>query len=103
MFYRVDASYGHLRVLGFKGEEGVEIDPHEIFRVRTVGFDNIHRGVIGSAAGRRNQAAFCNHLRRRFLEMDGFQVVATAYPDFVSEPYGQYHRILYSCSAERRK
>ncbi|OGX34606.1 MAG: hypothetical protein A3C36_02260 [Omnitrophica WOR_2 bacterium RIFCSPHIGHO2_02_FULL_52_10] len=103
MFYRVDRSYGHVRVFGYKGDQGMEIDPHEIFRVRTIGYDNIHRGVIGSAASSHNQAAFCEHLRRRFGDMDSFRIVSTYYPDFVAHPYEQYHQILYSCPEKKRE
>ena len=66
MFFRVDQSYGHLRIFGFKDENIYEIDPHEIFKVRTIGFDNIHRGIIGSAASRRKSQAFCRHLFKHF-------------------------------------
>ena len=103
MFYRVDPSFGYVRVFGYKDGQGNEIDPHEIFRVRTIGFDNIHRGVIGAAASTYNQASFCDHLYRRFGEMDSFRVVATYYPNFVEKPYGQYHQIMYSCPGKKQE
>jgi len=98
MFYRVDSAYGHLRIFGIKNDQGFEIDPHEIFRVRTIGYDNIHRGVIGSAASRRNKEAFCRHLNRRFEDFDNFQVLYSYYPDFINEPNTFHQQALYSCN-----
>jgi hypothetical protein len=103
MFYHVDPSYGYVCVFGYKENQSYEIDPHEIFRVRTIGYDNVHRGVIASAASRHNQSAFCDQLHRRFKEMDSFRVVSTYYPNFVTGPYEQYHEILYSCPEKRRE
>jgi len=103
MFYRVDPSYGYVRIFGYKESQSYEIDPHEIFRVRTIGYDNIHRGVIAAAASRHSQSAFCDHLHRRFEAMDSFRVVSTYYPNFVTSPYEQYHEILYSCPERRRE
>lgn len=97
MFYKVDQDYGHVRVIGYKNGQNFEIDPHEIFRVRTIGYDNVHRGVISAAASSRNREAFCNHLYRRFDAVDSFTVVSTYYPNFVEKPYEQYSQILYSC------
>ena len=97
MFFRVDESYGHLRIFGFKDEKIHEIDPHEIFKVRTIGFDNIHRGVIGSAASRRNRHAFCKHLFKHFDTFDNFRVVYSHYPNYVTNPYESFEQILYAC------
>lgn len=100
MFYRVDKSYGQVQVYGFKDNVPHAIDPHEIFKVRTIGYDNIRRGVIGSAASERNRALFCRHLFTNFSYFDNFRVVYSYYPDFVGKPYETYQEILYACSAE---
>ena len=48
MFYKVGSQYGFTEVYGVKGKQQQEIDPREIFKVRTIGFDNIHRkGFVG--------------------------------------------------------
>ncbi len=98
MFYRVDEAYGHMRIFGIKGNQNYEIDPHEVFRVRTIGFDNIHRGVISGAASARNSRAFCKQLFRRFDDFDDFKVTYTYYPHFVTEPNLRYQQLLYNCA-----
>ena len=98
MFFRVDEAYGHLRVFGFKDGQSFEVDPHEVFRVRTIGFDNIHRGIMGAAASRRNSGAFCKQLYSRFEYFDSFRILYDYYPNFVTEPAKRYQQIFYSCS-----
>jgi len=100
MFFRVDKAYGNIDVYGFKGDMPHKIDPHEIFKVRTVGYDNIRRGVIGSAASQRNRRAFCKHLNDNFAYFDNFRIVYTYYPDFIEKPYETYQQILYACSGD---
>jgi hypothetical protein len=97
MFYQVDKAYGYIRIFGMKEDQSYEIDPHEVFRVRTIGFDNIHRGVINAAASQRNSRAFCQHLRKRFKDFDDFKILYTYYPDFIAEPYARYQQLLYGC------
>ena len=97
MFYHVDSAYGHRRVFGMKDDQVFEIDPHEIFRVRTIGYDNIHRGVISSAASERNKRAFCQHLYKRFENFDNFRILFTYYPNFITDPHLRYQQVLYSC------
>ena len=97
MFYRVDNSYGNIRIFGIKNERPYEIDPHEVFRVRTIGYDNIHRGVIGSAASQRNKRKFCQHLTKRFDYYENFIIVYEYYPDFIAEPHERIQQLLYSC------
>ena len=97
MFYHVDAADANVRIFGFKGGQGFEIDPHEVFRVRTIGYDNIHRGVVSAAASNDNKDAFCRQLHRRFKDVDSFRVIYTYYPNFIKDPFEQYEQILYSC------
>ncbi len=98
MFYRVGESFGYVDIFGFKDGNPHEIDPHEIFGVRTIGFDNIHRGVVSSAASNRNYPKFCDHLERRFPHFENFAVTYTSYPNFVTEPNKRLQRVLYDCS-----
>ena len=102
MFYRVDEAYGHMRIFGIKGNQNYEIDPHEVFRVRTIGYDNIHRGVIGSAASQRNSRQFCQHLTKRFDDYDNFIVAYEYYPDFIAEPHERIQQVLYTCKEQGR-
>ena len=51
MFYNVGDTSGNVEVYGVKDGQSQLIDPHDIFRTRTFGFDNIHRGILGAAAG----------------------------------------------------
>lgn len=98
MFFRVDEAYGHTQIFGFNDENAFEIDPHEIFRVRTIGYDNIHRGVINGAASSPNYKSFCKQLFRRFKGYDHFRVVTSYYPQFVTKPHERYQRVLYNCT-----
>ncbi len=81
MFYRVDDSYGYIRIVGVKDGRNIPIDPHEIFRVRTIGYDNIHRGIIGAASDRRKAPAFCRQLYKRFDGVEYFNVYYHYIPD----------------------
>lgn len=98
MFFRVDSAYGHRQIYGVKDEQAFEIDPHEVFRVRTIGFDNVHRGVVSGAADPRNRLMFCRQLYKRFEGYEDFRVVYTFYPDFIDEPLTRYQRVLYGCA-----
>ena len=97
MFYHVDSGYAHNRIFGVKNSQSYEIDPHEVFRVRTIGFDNVHRGVVSGAASQRYRYAFCKQLYTRFKGNDNFIIVQDYYPDFVNEPYKRYQQVLYDC------
>ena len=98
MFFRVDDQFGHYEVYGVKGDDVHLIDPHEVFRVRTIGFDNIHRGVLGSAANRQRAPNFCRHLRNRFPYYDKFLVRSIYYPSITKEPYKRYQKVQYQCA-----
>jgi len=98
MFYTIDNSYGHIRIVGVKVGQNIYIDPHEIFRVRTIGYDNIHRGIIGVAADQRKAPAFCHQLRKRFDDVEYFKIYYQYVPDFTENPYEQYERLIYTCT-----
>ena len=97
MFYQVGEQYGFTEVYGLKGEDSYRIDPHEIFRVRTIGFDNIHRGILGAVSYRERAQSFCGHLKRRFDFFDEFLIVTQHYPSFVDQPYDRREYVRYKC------
>ena len=113
MFYNVDDSFGEVRVYGIKGVDlqaqgrdvymrGKEyhlIDPHAIFRTRTVFFDNIHRGLMHGAVGR--QKPFCDFLEYRFPYYDAFEVRYIGYPSMTKEPYKRVEQVYYQCLTQR--
>ena len=99
MFYAVDNAFGFTEVYGMKGEDVQALDPHDIFRVRTIGFDNIHRGILGSVAGQSSAYSFCNYLKRRYPYFDQFMVVAVYYPSLTEEPFKRFKQIQYQCVA----
>ncbi len=100
MFYTVEPEAGYYEVIGVKGADRQVIDPHHIFRVRTIGYDNIHRGILGMAYSPRNPhvaASFCRYLNSRFPEFDRFYFVGYFYPNIIEEPFTRRQRILYQC------
>ena len=79
MFFNVDDTYSHVEVYGKMG--GVHsIDPHDIFRTRTFGFDNIHRNVLSAVGSRENAAAFCQYLAWRLPSCEDFVITLVYYP-----------------------
>lgn len=100
MFYAVEPEAGYYEVVGIKGKDRIVIDPHEIFRVRTIGYDNIHRGILGTAYNPRNphvSTTFCRYLNSRFPEFDRFYFKGYFYPNIIEKPYERVQRILYQC------
>jgi hypothetical protein len=97
MFFDVDDVFGATEVYGVKDKIPQLIDPHDIFRTRTIGFDNIHRGIMGSAASKGMEQQFCGFLQRRFPYYDDFMIVQRYYPSITKEPYKQYEQVLYRC------
>ena len=98
MFYNVGSQYGHTEVYGVKNNVNQKIDPHEIFRVRTLGYDNIHRGILGVVTYRQKAPLFCAYLKKRFDYFDEFLVVSNYYPSFVEEPFNQKQFVQYKCT-----
>jgi len=97
MFYNIDDSFGHVIVYGKKGDETQPLDPHEIFRTRTIGYDNIHRGILGTASYKQNVHRFCRFLYHRFEYFDTFIVSMAHYPQRSVEPYKRIQNVLYTC------
>ena len=98
MFYNVDDSYSFVEVYGFRGEKLQLLDPHDIFRTRTIGFDNIHRNVLSSVGDRHLAKSFCRFLNYRFPVFDRFVITSVYYPSITKEPYKRLQEVLYQCS-----
>ncbi len=105
MFYNVGNSAGYIEVFGFKDGVPQFIDPHDIFETRTIGYDNIHRGILGAVSDRNPQKAmqFCRFLNYKFPYFDKFYVAASYHPDLVKERFERRQRILYQCDENQIK
>lgn len=97
MFYEVGDTSGHREVYGIKDGKPQLIDPHDIFRTRTIGYDNIHRGILTSAAEPQSGQLFCRYLKYRFPYFDSFVVNLAYYPEMTAQPYKRYEKIEYQC------
>jgi len=100
MFFRVGSGFGYSEVLGVKNKISQIIDPHDIFRTRSIMFDNIHRGILGSAADKSRARPFCRYLNYRFPYFDSFMVTVVYYPSMIDEPYKRLQEIRYQCINE---
>lgn len=97
MFFNVEDTYSHVEVYGKMGDSVHLIDPHDIFRTRTFGFDNIHRNVLSSVGSRQNAAVFCQYLAWRLPSYEDFVITSVYYPSVVKEPYKRWQEVLYRC------
>ncbi len=98
MFYNVGDQYSTPEVYGVKGNQPQLIDPHDIFRTRTIGYDNIHRGILHSATSKGVEKRFCSYLNRRFPYFDRLLVTVNYYPSMIEEPYHKQQQVRYQCS-----
>jgi hypothetical protein len=98
MFYNVDDNYGFVEVYGVKDKGLFLIDPHEIFRTRTIGFDNIHRNVLSTVADPVTSKQFCAFLKRRFPEYRNFVIASSYYPSLTKNPGTFSQQIQYQCN-----
>ena len=98
MFFRVDASEGRAEVYGLQDGQPTLIDPHEIFRTRFVGYDNIRRNVLVSVLEPERAPAFCRYLASRFPAYPAFAVVYLQYPSVVEHPWRPQRYLVYRCA-----
>jgi hypothetical protein len=97
MFFRVGNEFSHVEVLGLHQRALYRIEPHAILPTRYIGFDNVHRGVLGSATSLKQQKFFCRYLQRKFPGYDDFLVTAVVYPP-APEPFmNRRSAVLYQC------
>lgn len=99
MFYNVDRAYGFALVYGVQGTISTQIDPHEIFETKAVGYDNIHRNVLIGVLEGRSAGAFCRYLRRKFPQYESFAVVYAQYSDLIKTPDAILGKVVYRCSS----
>ena len=97
MFFTVDASYGFAQVYGIKNKTPTPLDPHQIFRTKALGYDNIRRNVLVGVLSPYRAPAFCRYLRWKFPDYEDFAVVEAEYPDVIHTPTNVLGRIAYRC------
>ena len=97
MFFNVDDRFGYREVYGIKEGKLQSIDPHEIVRTRTIGYDNIYRGVLGTVANPARAKDFCKYLNYRFPYFESFAVNLVYYPSITKEPYRRLQQVEYVC------
>jgi len=97
MFFQVDEVEGRAEVYGLKGERFEYIDPHRIFDIRWIGYDNIRRNVLISALHGFYASSFCLYLKRKFPEYDGFTIMQVIYPSNIKYPGKKIMRPAYEC------
>ena len=74
MFFQVNNSFGNVDVYGLKEKTMQLIDAHDIFRTRTIGYDNVHRNVLSTVANTQYAESFCKYLKYRFEYFDNFYI-----------------------------
>ena len=102
MFFNVDDGYGTVEVLGVKDDHVQTIDSHDIFRTRTIMFDNIHRNIMSAMGDIRQAKQTCRFLKMRFPYFDKFIVTAVQYPSLIQQPTLRYQQPLYQCLAKEK-
>jgi len=97
MFYAVGDEFGNVNVYGKRDDELQLIDPHDIFRTRTIGYDNIHRGILTHVADVRVSRDFCRFLKYRFPSFENFFVSVVYYPSVTKDKYQRRQQTKYQC------
>ena len=99
MFYHLDRSYGFAEVYRIEADQRlVLVDPHDIFRTKAVGYDNIRRNVLISVLSRDTAQPFCRYLLWKFLSAPGFAIVYGEYPDVAGQPDFVKRQVAYRCA-----
>ena len=97
MFFNVDDQFSYAEVYGVKNHQPQLIDPHLIFRTRTIGFDNIHRNVLSEVCAPYQQQPFCRYLKMKFPGFDNFFVTVVIYPSVTKAPLRRIVQVVYEC------
>jgi hypothetical protein len=100
MFFNVDRSYGSAEVYGIHGDQPTLLDPHDIFPIKNVGYDNIRRNVLVSVLYADRAPGFCRYLQRKFPDYDSFAVVYAQYPDLIDMPDQVLRQVAYRCAGQ---
>ena len=97
MFYQVGESEVRAEVYGLKNREHTLIDPHRIFDIHWLGYDNIRRNVLVTVLDPYYARTFCPYIHRKFPEYDGFAVAEVVYPSNIRYPGKKLMKVLYEC------
>ena len=97
MFFNVDDRFSYAKVYGVKGKSVLEIDPHDILPTRFIGFDDVHRNVLGTILDEGTSRPFCRYIERKFPEFDNFLVTLVYYPSVVKSPRLYVEQPMYQC------
>lgn len=95
MFYRVEEPEVRAEVFGRRSDRLEYIDPHRIFPVRWIGYDNIRRNVLTTVLYPYYAGAFLRYLHGRFPEYDGFLVTRVLQPSHRLRPGERSVRVVY--------
>lgn len=98
MFFNVNESYGSAEVYSLRGDHPTLLDPHAIFPMRNVLYDNIHRNVLVGVLNASYGRPFCGYLFRKFPDYDGFAIVYAQYTDVTEDPQTKKQQVAYRCS-----
>jgi len=97
MFFNVNDQFSHAEVYGMKDHQPQLIDPHLIFRTRTIGFDNIYRNILSEVFVPYQERSFCRYLKMKFPNFDDFLVTAVIYPSVTKTPLLRVQQVVYEC------
>lgn len=97
MFFHIGHSYGFAEVYGLKNDQRIPLDPHEIFRTRTIGYDNIRRNILIGVLSEQSAFLFCRYLGWKFPEYDSFMVVYGRYSDLIKQADIVQRQVAYRC------
>ncbi len=100
MFFNVDETYGLAEVYGIKNNHPQLIDPHNIFKTKAIGYDNIHRNVLSEVLSVGHKERFCSFLERKFPEFETFLIAGVYYPSVIKAPGKKLYQVMYTCPAE---
>ena len=98
MFFNVGNGAGDTEVFGLNnGQPPQFIDPHQIFETRDIGYDNIHRGIMGTLMEPQLRPQACRYLHRKFPYFQKFLVTYVEYPSLATDPMKQNRYVIYQC------
>lgn len=102
MFYKIEDEFSYPEIYGVSAEGMQFIDPHLILETRTIGFDNIHRNVLGIVFAEELRGQVCSFLERKFPEFDNFIVTGVLHPSVTKTPNLRIQKIIYHCGESKK-
>ncbi len=97
MFFNINDEYSYPEIYGVSPEGVQLIDPHQILATRTIGFDNIHRNVLGAVFAEGLRGQVCAFLERKFPDFDNFIITGVLYPSVTKTPNRRIQKVIYEC------